>query len=241
MVFTHNDQFDTINLSRNSIRRLDNIPLLKRLDTILLPFNQISKIDPSICKNLPSLQTLNLSNNYIKDLSELRHLTGLAKLRSLSLDGNDVASADKYRLVVAYLLPQVKILDYQRIKMAERREARAFFQSADLPVAFRQFLHDGAPVEAATGADSDSDTEETAEEGAPEAAPAGAAAGAAARPGAALSEADRQALIAAIESASSLDEAARLGKILQSGGSAADVQRALAASKTAAAATPASS
>lgn len=42
------DQFDTIDLSDNEIVKLENLPFLNRLGTLLINNNRITRINPNI-------------------------------------------------------------------------------------------------------------------------------------------------------------------------------------------------
>ena len=54
-------------------------------------------------------------------------LAGLRRLRRLSLLGNPVAAREDYRLYVAHVLPSVAVLDFRKVKQAERDAARKKF------------------------------------------------------------------------------------------------------------------
>merc|ERR1711982_304177 len=62
------DQFDTIDMSDNEVRKLDGFPLLRRLKTILLNNNRIVRIGDQIGSTLPMIDTLVLTNNSIQEL-----------------------------------------------------------------------------------------------------------------------------------------------------------------------------
>jgi hypothetical protein len=70
------------------------------------------------------LQTLDLGDNRVVRIDELRFLQPLKQLRHLSLDGNPVADAATYRHEVLGLLPQLQSLDGQEITGAERLYAK---------------------------------------------------------------------------------------------------------------------
>lgn len=74
------DQFDTIDLSDNDIQKLGNFPTLRRLRTLLISNNRISRVDPELGKELPNLDTLVLANNRIVSLGEVDALAALPKL-----------------------------------------------------------------------------------------------------------------------------------------------------------------
>jgi len=84
------DQHDAIDLTDNSIVTLGNLPLLKRLNTLLLANNKVSHISPSIHISVPNLTTLVLTNNQVSELGDLEPLKELRYLKYVSLMGNPV-------------------------------------------------------------------------------------------------------------------------------------------------------
>lgn len=125
------DQNDTIDLTDNDLRYLGNFPLLSQLKHVLLANNLITRIDPRIAYSLPALHTLTLTNNPISDLSELAHLAKCSRLEYLSLMGNPVSREKHYREFLIWKLPQVRVLDFQRIKDKERERAKELMQTED--------------------------------------------------------------------------------------------------------------
>jgi Leucine-rich repeat len=110
------DQHDAIDLTDNSIITLGNLPLLKRLRTLLLANNRISAISPSIHLSVPNLTTLVLTNNNIVELGDLEPLKELKGLKYLSLMGNPVREKKWYREWLAWRLPALRVIDFQRIR-----------------------------------------------------------------------------------------------------------------------------
>jgi U2 small nuclear ribonucleoprotein A' len=117
------DRFDTIDLTDNEITRLENFPLLKRLGTLLLSNNRVDYVSPSVGNSLPNLHTLVLSNNFVSALDVVDSLESLSSLRSLSFMRNPVAKMDDYRLYCIWKLPQLRVLDFRKIKKSEREAA----------------------------------------------------------------------------------------------------------------------
>jgi U2 small nuclear ribonucleoprotein A' len=111
------DQYDTLDLSDNEIKKLDNFPRMKRLKTLLLSNNFITRVAPEIGDQIPELESLVLNNNRIVQLSEIDSLSKLAKLTTLSLLENPVVRQEHYRLYVIHKIPSLKSLDFQRIKL----------------------------------------------------------------------------------------------------------------------------
>ncbi|XP_049865964.1 U2 small nuclear ribonucleoprotein A' [Pectinophora gossypiella] len=123
------DQFDTIDFSDNDIRKLDGFPLLKRLKCLLLNNNRIVRISDGLEQYLPNLESMILTNNNITELGDLDVLSTLPKLKTLSLMHNPVANKQHYRAYVAYKLPELRLLDFRKIKQKERDEANTLFKS----------------------------------------------------------------------------------------------------------------
>jgi len=121
------DQYDTIDFSDNEIGKLENFPLLQRLQTILLNNNHIGKIAPGLSESLPKLDTLILTNNRIVNLADLDPLSDLTSLKTLSLIDNVVTKKPYYRLYVVHKLPNLRLLDFKKIKEKERAESVKMF------------------------------------------------------------------------------------------------------------------
>ncbi|XP_030762690.1 U2 small nuclear ribonucleoprotein A' [Sitophilus oryzae] len=123
------DQFDTIDFSENDVRKLDGFPYLKRLKCLMLNNNRIVRIGEHLEEYIPNLESLILTGNQIEDLGDVEPLTSLEKLTTLSLLHNPVTAKQHYRLYIIYKLPQLKLLDFRKIKMKEREEAKTLFKS----------------------------------------------------------------------------------------------------------------
>ncbi|KAF8559294.1 L domain-like protein [Imleria badia] len=130
------DQHDAIDLTDNSITALGNLPLLKRLRTLLLANNRVSSISPSINLSVPNLSTLVLTANSISELGDLEPLKDLKNLKYLSLIGNPVREKKWYREWLAWRIPSLRVLDFQRIRDKERQTGKSLFLTAEgLPTA----------------------------------------------------------------------------------------------------------
>ncbi|XP_066491789.1 U2 small nuclear ribonucleoprotein A' [Tiliqua scincoides] len=122
------DQFDAIDFSDNEIRKLDGFPLLKRLKTLLMNNNRLSRIGEGLEQSLPNLTELILTNNNIMELGDLDPLATVKSLTYLSILRNPVTNKKHYRLYVIYKAPQVRVLDFQKVKLKERQEAEKMFK-----------------------------------------------------------------------------------------------------------------
>ncbi|KAH9853086.1 L domain-like protein [Lenzites betulinus] len=125
------DQNDCIDFTDNSVTVLGNLPLLRRLRTLLFANNRISSISQSLHLSVPNLATLVLTNNNIAELGDLEPLKDVKSLQYLSLLGNPVSEKKWYREWLAWRIPNLRVLDFQRIRDKERQAARALFLTAD--------------------------------------------------------------------------------------------------------------
>jgi len=135
------NQFDTIDFTDNDIRRLDGFPILTKLKSMLFNNNRIQHIADHLELVLPNLENLVLTNNNIEDLEEVSHLKAVKSLKSLSLLRNPVSALKHYRLFTIYKLPQLRVLDFKKIKLKEKQEAQKLFKGkkvkhADKPKTF---------------------------------------------------------------------------------------------------------
>jgi len=187
------DMYDAIDLSDNHIRKLDGFPMLPRLSTLYLNNNKICRLDSSIATNITNLKSLYLTNCDVRELADIEVLARMKKLEYLSFMRNPIANKPNYRLYVIHKLPQVRVLDFQRIKQKERLRAKEFFGSQMGMKVIQQVTNrqaktfvPGAPIDSEFGPDG-------------------------------RSNADREAIKKAIMEAKTLEEVERLSQMLQSG------------------------
>lgn len=122
------DQFDSIDFSDNEIRRLEGFPVLIRIKKLLLSNNKITRIEDDIGECLPNLEWLILTNNNIEEVGDIDCLAKCHKLECLCLLNNPVSLKEHYRLYVIHKIPQVRILDFRKVKVREREEAAKMFK-----------------------------------------------------------------------------------------------------------------
>lgn len=121
------DSYDCIDLSENSIIIMENFPLMPRLTTLLFHNNKIKKILKGLSQFLPNLQNLMLTNNQISNFNDLDGIEEFSNLLRLSLIGNPITKEKNYRLYIIAHLPNLKHLDFKKIKKSERIEANKLF------------------------------------------------------------------------------------------------------------------
>jgi U2 small nuclear ribonucleoprotein A' len=123
------DSFDTIDLSDNEIRRLDNLPQMNRLKNLIINNNRLESIEPNLGSKLPSLESLIMSKNNFRESEPLGDaLKHFRKLHSLSLMDNPVTKKEHYRLYIIYHVPSLKFLDFIKVKRQEREQAQKLFK-----------------------------------------------------------------------------------------------------------------
>lgn len=121
------NQFDCFDLSDNNIRKLNNFPLSPRLKCLLLNNNCIYKIQYNLDESIPNLERLILTNNFIQELGDIDALATLKQLKVLSLINNPIQEKAHYRYYVIFKLPQLKLLDFNKIRLKERQESKRLF------------------------------------------------------------------------------------------------------------------
>lgn len=120
----------SIDLTDNDIRVLGNFPRLLQLKTLLLSTNRISHIQPDLGESLPNIECLVLSANSLNQLSDVNAISTLPKLTHLSLIDNPLVHLDYYRLYVIWRNPNLMVLDFMKVKDAERKNARELLGSS---------------------------------------------------------------------------------------------------------------
>ena len=123
------DQFDTINFTNNEIRKIDNFPLLPRLKCLIFNNNRIVRFGEGLEETLPNLKSLILTNNNIQDLADIEQLSGLKSIEFVSLLHNPVVSKPNYRQFVIHKFPNLRVLDFRKVKQKEKDEAKTLFKS----------------------------------------------------------------------------------------------------------------
>merc|ERR1711978_7665 len=93
--------------------------------------NRIVRIGESLELNLPRLDTLMLTNNSIQELADLEPLTSVKSLTMLSLLHNPVVTRRNYREYVIHKFPNLRVLDFKKVKDKEREAAKALFKTKE--------------------------------------------------------------------------------------------------------------
>jgi len=101
---------------------VENFPRLKRLRTLLLNNNFITRINPEIADQISQLEAIILTNNKIISLTEIDSLSRLLKLNVVSLLDNPVVKVKHYRLYTIHKLPNLKVLDFIKVTHEVRKD-----------------------------------------------------------------------------------------------------------------------
>lgn len=80
-------------------------------------------------EHIPNLESLILTGNHLEELSDIDPLATLENLTTLSLLHNPITAKQHYRLYLIHKLPQLKLLDFRKIKLKEKNEAKSLFKS----------------------------------------------------------------------------------------------------------------
>lgn len=124
------NQFDSIDLSDNEIRKLECLAVLPRIKMMLMSNNRLNRIADDIGRAWPHIETLVLASNQLSTLKELEPLAGMKTLTMVSLLDNPVTKQPNYRAFLISRLPNLRVLDYKRVKPKEREAAEAMFGSS---------------------------------------------------------------------------------------------------------------
>lgn len=74
-----------------------------------------------------SISSISLVNNNISSFFELAKLNRFHNLQVLLMSGNPICEEHHYRMFTVWVLPNLRILDGERVKQVERLEARELF------------------------------------------------------------------------------------------------------------------
>ncbi|GKT32946.1 U2 small nuclear ribonucleoprotein A' like protein, partial [Aduncisulcus paluster] len=118
-------KYDCIDLNRNSISSLSGFPLMPRISSLFLADNNIFTISYYISIFMPSLKCLNLHNNRISNIDQLKPLFFCKKLEHLIIDENPITQHPKspgdktfcqdLRAKIIAGIPSLRFLNYLHI------------------------------------------------------------------------------------------------------------------------------
>lgn len=136
------------------------------------------------------------------ELGELNSLANHPSITYLDVRFNPAAEAPRYRHWLVYILPRLRVLDYERVTDKERKEAQELFETSDgRPTAAAQEIR---ALKTTRSDELDASNDNTFVPGGED-------------KGRLLTAEDRENIRKAIMEASSVDEVARLERMLRDG------------------------
>uniref|UniRef100_A0A670YFD1 Leucine-rich repeat-containing protein 6 n=1 Tax=Pseudonaja textilis TaxID=8673 RepID=A0A670YFD1_PSETE len=108
-------------LQNNLISKIENVSRLKKLVYLNLALNNIEKFEN--LEGCEDLQKLDLTANFIGELSSVKILKNNIHLEELFLIGNPCTDFEGYRQFVVATLQQLRFLDCKEITRSERIQA----------------------------------------------------------------------------------------------------------------------
>ena len=87
------------------------------------------RIADGLEESLPNLTSIILTNNNIQELADIEKLAPLQTLEFISLLHNPVVAKSNYRAFLIHKFPNLKVLDFKKVKQKEREEAKTLFKS----------------------------------------------------------------------------------------------------------------
>ncbi|ODQ58051.1 hypothetical protein WICANDRAFT_45418 [Wickerhamomyces anomalus NRRL Y-366-8] len=139
------DVNEAIDLTDNDIKILGNFPILTRLKTLLLAKNRIQTIQDDFYTTVPMLESLSLISNSLASLSSLEPLKNCKRLKNLYILNNHISQQEHYRLFIIWLIPQLKVLDFMKIKDKERTQANELFGEVEEPTELAKTILNSKP------------------------------------------------------------------------------------------------
>ncbi|CAD8175965.1 unnamed protein product [Paramecium pentaurelia] len=119
-LFTQHEQLLGLTFENCGLTTLEGFPKLKKLQNLELENNSLTGTAIKfISDNFKELLNLNLSQNNIKSVDDLKPLATLTKLESLELKDNPLTKEAGYHKKVFQLIPSLKVLDNKNEKGEE--------------------------------------------------------------------------------------------------------------------------
>eukprot|EP01068_Selenidium_serpulae_P010385 Selendium_serpulae@DN5446_c0_g1_i7.p1 len=122
-----NDNFECLDLCDNDLTKVANIPPLKRLTSLVMANNRVSRIEPEVFEALPNLVSIVFTNNKIEHLSECVAFSKAKKLERLTLNNNPVTSHPYFRPFLVHMNRSLRFINFTKIRPADREKADALF------------------------------------------------------------------------------------------------------------------
>ncbi|XP_070559088.1 leucine-rich repeat and guanylate kinase domain-containing protein-like [Ptychodera flava] len=127
-----------LNLRGNEIEIIENIETLSKLQYLNISGNSIRSM--SGLQDHDVLEVIDLEDNQIHDITEVKYIRDLLLLRDLNLLRNPIQELDEYRISLLYRLQQLTQLDRRRVEVDEKVMAVNSFNPPMKVVAARNHI-----------------------------------------------------------------------------------------------------
>ncbi|XP_032242021.1 leucine-rich repeat and guanylate kinase domain-containing protein [Nematostella vectensis] len=127
-----------LDLSHNNIKKIENLETLKTLQKLNLASNCIRSMKG--LQGHPMLQEVDLQENQIIDIAEVRYIRELKLLRNLNLQSNPIQSLPDYRLSLLFRIQTLLELDKSKVTPEEKIAAMNMYSPPMEVVAARDHM-----------------------------------------------------------------------------------------------------
>lgn len=127
-----------LNLCHNKIKKIENLDTLKYLMTLNLAGNRVRSLEGLAGHDL--LETIDLEDNEVIDVSEIEHIKLLRMLRDFNLLRNPIQELPDYRLAILFRLTSLTQLDRRKVEVEEKVSAKNMFDTSLEVIAARDHI-----------------------------------------------------------------------------------------------------
>uniref|UniRef100_A0A8W8M4L4 Leucine-rich repeat-containing protein 23 n=1 Tax=Magallana gigas TaxID=29159 RepID=A0A8W8M4L4_MAGGI len=118
----------SLNLCHNHIKKIENLETLRLLRSINLAGNNIRSL--AGLEDHPLLENVDLEDNEVIDISEMKYIKESQMLRQVNLLRNPIQELPDYRLSILFRMPSLTELDRHRVEVEEKVAAVNMFNPA---------------------------------------------------------------------------------------------------------------
>ncbi|KAI3406628.2 LEA1 [Candida oxycetoniae] len=129
------DKYQVLDLSNNELIVLGKLSdRFEELEVLLLANNNITYVDDEFCvaNKFGCLRSISFMNNNIYKFQQ-NFVAAFDKVENLVLIGNPITKHFDYRLFMIWLVPSLRVLDFKKVKLAERSAASKLFGTLEEP------------------------------------------------------------------------------------------------------------
>lgn len=120
-----------LNLAENGIKKIENLNMLRKLEYLNLSGNSIRRV-PEDISALANLKTLRLARNDLEVVKDLGNLSSLLELSQLRIDGNPISKLSATSSFAIYSVKSLASLDGKEVTAEQRLAALKMFERAEV-------------------------------------------------------------------------------------------------------------